>query len=177
MGKHVKSLSESNIRGVDFLIFVSLGTQDKPFTRLLDLLEKEIEKGIIQEEVIVQAGHTKYLSNKMNIIDYIKEEEFTEYIKTCHLLITHGGVGSILTGLKNHKKVLVMPRLAKYREQHNDHQLEITEEFVKRGYILSFQDETSFEESYQKAKNFHPKEYQSNTQNMIKLIEDFMKKN
>ncbi len=159
---------------MDILIFVSLGTQDKEFTRLLKLLDKEIEKGVIKEKVIVQAGYTKYTSKNMQIFDYVPKEDFEKYITKCDILITHGGVGSIFTGLKHDKKVLVMPRLAKYKEQHNDHQLEITEEFTKEGYILFFNDEKTFEKAYKKAEKFKPKKYKSNTQNMIRLIEDFI---
>ena len=159
------------------MIFVSLGTQDKSFSRLLELLDKEINKGIITDNIIVQAGYTKYKSSNMEIFDYGSKEEFNDYIKNCDILITHGGVGSIFTGLKNNKKVLVMPRLAKYKEQHNDHQLEIVEEFTKMGYILSFNDTKSFEKAYKKVNSFKPKKYKSNTQNMIKLIEEFIDKN
>lgn len=177
MGKYVTSLPKSNLWGVDILIFVTLGTQDKSFERLLKILDKEIEKGFLKEKVIVQAGYTKYESKNMEIFDYVSKEDFEKYIKNCNLLITHGGVGSIFTGLKNEKKVLAIPRLAKYKEQHNDHQLEIIEEFTKNGYILSFQDEKTFEGAYQRVKKFIPKRYQSNTKNMIHLIENFIEKN
>lgn len=162
---------------MDFLIFVTLGTQDKGFERLLKLLDKEVEKGFLKEKIIVQAGYTDYKSKNMEIFDYVSKEDFEKYIKRCDVLITHGGVGSIFTGLKNNKKVLVMPRLAKYKEQHNDHQLEITEEFTKEGYILSFEDEDTFEQAYLKLKDFSPKKYRSNTENMVQLIQDFIEKN
>ena len=50
------------------MILVVLGTQDKQFTRLLDDVSREIELGHIKDEVIVQAGQTKYSSDKMQII-------------------------------------------------------------------------------------------------------------
>lgn len=162
---------------MDILIFVSLGTQDKSFERMLKIIEKEIKNGFIKEEVIVQAGYTEYKSKYMKIFDYVPKEEFEEYIKNCDLLITHGGVGSIFTGLKNNKKVLVMPRLSKYKEQHNDHQLEITDEFTKKGYILSFNDEKTFKQAYQESQKFNPTKYKSNTCNMIQLITDFIENN
>lgn len=159
------------------MIFVTLGTQDKSFNRLLELLDRKIDKGIIKEEVIVQAGYTKYNSKNMKIFDYVSKEEFNDYVSRCDILITHGGVGSIFTGLKNNKKVLVMPRLKKYKEQHNDHQLEIVTNFTKEGYILSFNDDKSFDKAYKKINKFVPKKYKSNTSNMIKLIEDFINNN
>lgn len=159
------------------MIFVTLGTQDKPFVRMLELLDRKVNDGTIKGKIIVQAGHTKYESSNMEIFDYVSADIFDKYINDCDLLITHGGVGSIFTGLKHNKKILVMPRLAEYKEQHNNHQLEIVEEFTKCGYILSFNDDDSFDRAYSKIKDFKPKKYKSNTKNMISLIADFIDNN
>ena len=89
----------------DKMIFVTLGTQDKKFTRLLVELDRLIENKVINEEIIVQAGFTKdYQSNNMKIFDLINKDEFDKIIKDTDLLITHGGVGAILTGLKLAKR-------------------------------------------------------------------------
>ena len=68
--------------GVDILIFVILGTQDKEFTRLLDAIQKQIDNGNINknEKIIVQAGCTKYKSKDMEIKDYISIKDFEELI-------------------------------------------------------------------------------------------------
>ena len=63
----------------------------------------------------------------MEIFDLLDRDKFSELISQCDILITHGGVGSILTGLNNNKKVIAAPRLKKYNEHQNDHQLEIIE--------------------------------------------------
>ena len=159
------------------MIFVSVGTQDKSFTRLLELIDKEIDKGFIKDEVIVQSGYTKYNSKNMKILDYVSKDDFNKYIKECDLLITHGGVGTIFTGLENNKKIMVMPRLKEYKEHNNNHQLDITNSFEKEGYILSFNNEIEFEEKYKKLDNFKVKKYQSNTLNMIRLVKDFIDNN
>ena len=132
------------------MILVTLGTQDKEFTRLLKAIDREIKKGVITDKVVVQAGCTKFESENMEMFDLIPANEFDEYIKKADLIITHGGAGSILTGVKNNKKIIAAARLAKYKEQHNDHQLEIVEEFTKMGYILSFDDSKSFEKAYRR---------------------------
>ena len=118
------------------MILVTLGTQDKSFKRLLDAISKEIDKGTIKDKVVVQAGYTKYKNDKMEIFSSLPSDELEELIKKADLIITHGGVGSILTALKYKKKVIVAPRLSKYNEHTNDHQKEITKEFAKEGYIL-----------------------------------------
>lgn len=158
------------------MIFVTLGTQDKSFKRLLDNIDKEIKKGNIKDKVIVQAGYTKYNSKNMEIFDLLDKDDFDKYIKECDLLITHGGVGSILTGLKNNKKVIACPRLAKYNEHMNDHQIQIIERFTESGYILPYNENDDLGKIYKKIATFKPSKYQSNTTNMIKLIKEYIDK-
>ena len=89
------------------MILVTLGTQDKQFYRILEALEDKLDKHLIDDEVVVQAGcSADFKSKYMKIFDLIPMDEFDEMIKKCDLLITHGGVGSIITGLKNNKKVI-----------------------------------------------------------------------
>lgn len=159
------------------MILVTLGTQDKPFNRLLERIEEQIEKGNIKEKVVVQAGFTKFDSKHMKIFDLVDRDEFKELITKCDLLITHGGVGSILTGLKNNKKVIVCPRLSKYGEHMNDHQIQIVNNFAKEGYILEYHDGDDLEKVLKEVKKFKPKKYISNTKKFISIIDDFISKN
>lgn len=159
------------------MILVTLGTQDKSFSRLLDAIQKQIDNGNIKERVVVQAGHTKYQSKDMEILDLIPYDEFDKYIKECDLLITHGGVGSIITGLKNDKIVIAAARLAKYKEHTNDHQLQIIKNFSQNGYILALEDFNSLDKVLKETKKFKPKKYKSNTKNMIKLITNYIDNN
>lgn len=159
------------------MIFVTLGTQDKAFTRLLDAIEKQIENGNIKEEVIVQAGYTKYESKNMKIYKLISFDEFDSYMKKCDLLITHAGVGSIMTGLNNNKKVIAAARLKEFNEHTNNHQLDILREFTKKGYILSLEDFDDLGKVIKKSKNFKPKKFKSNNDRFVKIIEDFIDNN
>jgi UDP-N-acetylglucosamine transferase subunit ALG13 len=156
------------------MILVTLGTQDKSFKRLLEAIDRQVELGNIKDKIVVQAGCTKYESKNMEIFDLIPMEKFDDLIKSCDLLITHGGVGSIITGLKNNKKVIAAARLEKYKEHTNDHQLQIIENFSNDGYILGLDNFDELDKVLEKAKKFKPKKYISNTDKMIKIIEDFI---
>jgi UDP-N-acetylglucosamine transferase subunit ALG13 len=153
------------------MVLVLLGTQDKPFNRLLDAIQKQIDNGNIKGKVVVQAGCTKYASKDMEIFDLISIDEFNKLIKKADLIITHGGVGSIMEGIKNNKKILAAPRLKKYGEHDNDHQLQIIEEFANMGYILPLKDFNKLDKMLLKIEKFKPKEFISNTENMIRLVE------
>lgn len=156
------------------MILVTLGTGDKPFPRILEALEQEIENGKIKDEVIVQAGCTKFESKYMQIFDLIPMDELNNLIKKCDILLTHGGVGSITMGLKNNKKIIGVARLKKYGEVANDHQLQILDNFSDAGYILHLKNLKDLPKYITKAKSFKPKKYKSNTKNMIALLENYI---
>ena len=156
------------------MILVILGTQDKQFTRLLEAVDKEIEKGTIKDKVVVQAGQTKYESKNMEIFDLVPAPEFEKLMDEADLVITHGGAGSILSAIKKGKKVIAAARLAKYQEHHNDHQKQIIGEFAKLGYIQELKDFNKLGSMIKKIDSFKPKKFESNTQNMIKLIEEYI---
>ena len=157
------------------MIFVTVGSQ-LTFDRLLKTIDKEIEIGNIKDKVIVQGGKTKYKSKYMTIIKYLDLDEFDRYIKDADLIISHGGVGSITDALKYNKTVIATPRLKKYKEALNDHQIQIIENFGIEGYIIPLLDLTELNLAIEKVKTFKPKKYKSNTNKMVKLIEDFIDK-
>ena len=158
------------------MIFVTLGTQDKDFSRLLQAIDKEIEKGNIKEKVVVQAGCTKYESENMEILDLVPQDEFDKLMSKASLLITHGGVGSILTAIKYGKPVIAAARLKKYKEHTNDHQKQIIKEFSDAGYILELRDFNKLGKMIEKSKTFKARKFESNTQNMVNLIDDYIEK-
>lgn len=86
------------------MILVTLGTQNNSFHRLLEEVQKNIDNGNIKEEVIVQNGYTKFDSKQMKLIKEIPQDEFNKLIDQANLVITHGGVGSIITAITKGKK-------------------------------------------------------------------------
>ena len=160
--------------GVDILIFVTLGTQDKSFKRLLEAIQKQIDLGNIKDKVIVQAGFTKFESKDMKIFDLVNRDEFDKYMNDCDLLITHGGVGSIIGGITRKKKVIAAARLKKYKEHTNDHQVQIIDVFSREGYILALEDFDKLDDVLKKVNKFKPKKFVSNTDNFIKKLKDYI---
>ncbi len=157
------------------MILVTLGTQDKSFKRLLDIVNNAIENNIIKDEVIVQCGHTAYKSKNMKIFDFCSQKKLESLIKKCDLLITHAGVGSIISGLTFNKKIIAVPRLSKYKEHTNDHQLQILNKFSEYKYILALNEKDNFADVYKKVKNFKPKKYKDNSLKIINVINDYIK--
>ena len=147
------------------MILVLLGTQHNEFTRLL----QEID-----EEVIVQAGFTKYESKKMRIFDMIPKLDLDEFVERADLVITHGGVGSIIMALNKNKKVIAVPRLHEYGEHVNDHQRQIIKVFSEKGYLIGLQNVEDMPEALKDIKTFVPKKYENNNHEMLNYIENFI---
>ena len=159
------------------MILVMLGTQNNSFERLLKKIDELIEKKVIDEKVIVQSGYTKYESKNMRIFDLIPQEELEKYQEQADLIITHGGVGSIVSSIKKGKKVIAVPRLHIYHEHVNDHQKQIVESFDKKGYIIGIQRIDELENAIIRVQNFEPKKYEEKekrNQKILKIIEDFI---
>ncbi len=159
------------------MILVLLGTNDKPFNRLLEQIDELVSNKIINEKVVVQSGYTKYQSDNMEIFDLVTREEMDKFIKEANYIITHGGVGSIMDGVKAGKVVIAVPRLSKYGEHVNDHQLQIIKSFGDLGYIIPCYEVSELENAINKVRKTKPKPIVSNTKNMVKLIEDFIDNN
>ena len=158
------------------MILVLLGTQHNEFTRLLQEVENCINNETIKEQVIVQAGFTKYQSNQMEIFDMISKEELEKYMSKANLVIAHGGVGSIIMALEKGKKVIAVPRLHEYGEHVNNHQRQIIKVFSEKNYLIGIQNVEDLSDAIREAKNFEPKEFKNNNEKMLKLIEDFIEK-
>lgn len=158
------------------MILVLLGTQNNSFHRLLEEIQKCIDDGTIEDKVVVQAGSTRFESNNMEIFKLIEQNKFNELIKQADIIITHGGVGSIVTSVKLGKKVIAVPRLKKYGEHVNDHQIQIIETFSKQGFIKGIKDVSELEEALKNISTFTPNKLESNTDNIVKIIENFIEK-
>jgi len=158
------------------MILVTLGTQDKEFPRLIQAVERQIELGNIKDEVVVQAGSTKYYSNKMKIVDYIPIKEFSSLLEQADIIITHAGVGSIIEGLKNNKKVIVVARKKEYGEHVNNHQEQILENFGEQGYIIPVYNLEQLDKALDQVEEFKPKEFTGNNFKFLSQMEQEIEK-
>ncbi|WP_338449562.1 PssE/Cps14G family polysaccharide biosynthesis glycosyltransferase [Niallia oryzisoli] len=156
------------------MIFVVLGTFELPFDRLLKEVDKQISAGNIKEEVLVQAGHTKYRSNQMKFIDFTTYEHMAELYREASFIITHGGTGSITMGMKMGKKIIAVPRLVKYGEHNDNHQIEIVKQFCQTGHILSWDDATDMSEVLKEIQTFKPAPFKSGNKEILNILRNFI---
>ncbi len=159
------------------MVLVLLGTQNNSFLRLLEEVEKNIKNGNITDNVVVQAGYTKFKSENMEIHNLVSSQEMDNMIDNADIIISHGGVGSILQCVKKGKTVIGIPRQKKYKEHVNNHQIQLIKSFSESGYIIGTNDITELDRALSKIKKFKPKEFVSNTENIINKLNEFIENN
>ena len=153
------------------MIFVTVGSQKFQFDRLLKEVDKLIENKIINEDVIAQIGYSTYIPKNYKYYKFIDQEEFKKYISKCDMVITHAGTGAIVGALKQGKKVVAVPRLAKYGEHVDDHQIQLLDEFKELNFIEPAYDVKDLEKAIEKCRRNEYNRYVSNTKNVIEDIE------
>ena len=103
------------------MIFVTVGSQ-MPFDRLVSAMD-DWSRSNQDEHVICQTGETDLMPTAMTVIERMSPEEFESHVKTADLVVSHAGMGTILTCLLLGTPVVVFPRLGSLHETRNDHQV------------------------------------------------------
>ncbi|MBQ7410446.1 MAG: hypothetical protein IJW20_03580 [Clostridia bacterium] len=114
------------------MIFVTVGTHEQQFDRLIKCIDQMIVDGKIKEEVIIQKGYTDYEPQNCECHKLIGYDEMKKYIEEARIVVTHGGPASFVAPLSIGRIPVVVPRQYKYNEHVNDHQLEFAKEVEKR---------------------------------------------
>lgn len=156
------------------MIFVTLGSQRFQFNRLLQKVDQLVSENIITEEVYAQIGYSDYLPQYYNFKKFLNRDEYNDLEKKADIVITHGGTGAIIGAVKKGKKVIAIPRLSKFREHVDDHQIQLLKEFDEMGIIEVCYEIENMKEAYDKLKITNYKGYVSNTEQIIESIELFL---
>ena len=116
------------------------------------------------------------IQKNMEIFDLIPQDEFNDLMDKADIIITHGGVGNIISALEKNKKVIAVPRLAKYGEHINDHQTQIIAKFNALGYIIGLQDVDELDDAVKQIKKFKPKKFVHDNSKMLNLVSELIDK-
>jgi UDP-N-acetylglucosamine transferase subunit ALG13 len=135
MGHSCQTVSEGRICRARCVIFVSLGTHQQGFSRALNVVA-DLD---VSEEILAQIGETSPPeAAKMRWVKYMTYEEVRDNMRKASCVISHAGVGTILTALDIGHVPIVIPRLHAYGEHVDNHQLELASQLSDRGLILCY---------------------------------------
>ena len=158
------------------MIFVTVGSQKFQFNRLLKEIDKLIEDKIIKEDVYAQIGVSDYIPKNYKYTKFLTSDEFNKYLHNCDMVITHAGTGVIVNAVTLEKKVIAIPRLEKYKEHVDDHQIQLIDEFKELNFIEPCYKTEDLKIAIKNAKNKKYNKYVSNTDKIIESIEEFIEK-
>lgn len=114
------------------MIFITVGTHEQPFDRLLRCIDKMVVNGLINEKIICQKGYTNYEPQYYNAGKLISYDCMRENIEKARIVVTHGGPSSFIETLSVGKIPIVVPRKKEFGEHVNDHQLDFSRQIKKR---------------------------------------------
>ena len=101
--------------------FVSVGNAKQHFSRMLEAVRETIH--LLPRPILIQCGHTPFISNDCDVIEFISMDLFVQHVSQAEILILHAGAGSVLHAIHANKYPILMPRRAEFNEHINDHQV------------------------------------------------------
>lgn len=114
------------------MIFVTVGTHEQPFNRLIKEVDRLVETGVIKDDVFIQTGYSTYEPKFCKWSSLISFDKMNELMETSDIIITHGGPATFMSAITNGKKPIVVPRQEKYDEHVNDHQVDFAQQVKER---------------------------------------------
>lgn len=107
------------------MILVTVGNHNQGFDRLVKKMDEIALK--IDEKIIIQIGDTKYKPLNADYFTFDSYENMKKLNGEARVVVSHAGVGSIITALEQGTPIIIVPRLKKFNEVLDDHQMEIAE--------------------------------------------------
>lgn len=116
------------------MIFVAIGTQ-APFNRLLRIVDQVVAQMEVDEEIVVQAFGLDFVPEHLTVFDYLSTEKFNDYLIKSRLIVSHAGMGNIISALQFSKPIIILPRLSSLKEHRNDHQFATAKRMDSLNYV------------------------------------------
>lgn len=156
------------------MIFLTVGTQF-PFDRLLTAVDKALDEDGCAEEIFAQVGETTYRPKNFKAVAWLDKHQFDESFRQATAIIGHAGMGTISMALELNKPLLVLPRLRKFQEVVNDHQMAIARKFEQLGHLLVAYEEDDVAAKLRLLPAFVPRPRQTEPEAVVEKIAGFLR--
>ena len=137
------------------MIFLTVGT-GVPFDRLVKAVDEAIEARVVTMPVFAQIGRTDLRPRNMEYVPVLEKSQFDQKVADAAFVISHAGIGSIMTALELRKRILVMPRMKRHGEVNSDHQVACARRFAELGQILAAYDNAELPMRLHEIESFVP---------------------
>ena len=151
------------------------GVVEFDFSRILQIADDLCKEGILDaENTKAQIGHCNYKPKNYTSYRFVNGEQFHKDIDEADIIITHGGVATLVYALKLGKKVIVFPRLQRFNEHLDDHQLDISKMYNEKGYCMMATNKDELRACIKQAGSFTPVPFISDNSKMTCIIENYL---
>ena len=156
------------------MIFVTVGTHEQPFNRLIEAVDKMKAENVFEDDVIIQTGYSTYEPKFCEWQKLYPYDKMLELVQQARIVITHGGPSSFIMPLQIGKIPVVVPRQKQYGEHVNDHQLEFCKAVEERfGNIIVAENEEQLRNAIVNYDDFISSKTNGITSNNSKFVKDF----
>lgn len=155
------------------MIFLTVGTQF-PFDRLVKSVDEVISNNGFDEEIFAQIGESSYRPHNFEAVSTLAKHLFDKRMREASSIISHAGMGTIMMALDNRKPLLVMPRLERYGEVVNDHQVAIAKRFELLGHVLVAYEAEELPEKIKQLRTFISRKRKAQPQAVTERIAHFL---
>lgn len=154
------------------MIFVTIGTQ-LPFDRLIKIIDELAPQ--LNEDVIAQVYQCGFTPQNIKTVDFLAPDEFNTLFDKARLIVSHAGMGTILSALQKNKPIIVFPRIAALGEHRNEHQMATARKFKEMGAVNVAMNEEELEKLLL-SNDLHCLQEIGGTasESLIKSLEDFI---
>ncbi|BDD43008.1 glycosyltransferase [Streptococcus ruminantium] len=118
------------------MIFVTVGTHEQSFDRLIREVDRLKKEGYIQEEIFIQSGYSDYIPQFCDYRPFLSYADMEKYVGEAELVICHGGPATFMDCLVKNKKLIIVPRQRQFNEHVNNHQVDFLNKLESK--FLSF---------------------------------------
>ena len=116
-------------------VVVTVGTNEARFDRLVGAAA-----GLSGEPVVVQHGASNLRPHGARCVDYLPFDEFDELVRSSRVVVTHAGIGTVAVALAHGRRPVVVPRLRRYGEAVDDHQVFFARRLADAGLVTLVED-------------------------------------
>lgn len=154
------------------MIFVTVGTHEQQFNRLISEIDRLKGERAFDDEVIIQKGFSTYEPRNCRIFELLSYEDMQSYQKEARIIITHGGPASFIYPLTIGKMPIVVPRQKKFDEHVNDHQLEFCKQLKERDFPITLIENIQDLQNAILSYDSQSLSFVSNTENFVRAFEE-----
>lgn len=158
------------------MIFVTVGTHEQSFERLVKEIDRLKGEKIIKDDVIIQKGYTDYKPKYCKSYELVGYEDMQKYQKEARIIITHGGPASFIDPLTMGKIPIVVPRQKEFNEHVNNHQVEFVKQvFLKDASLIPVYDIKELQDkilNYDKIVENLSNKYKFNNEKFCKRLDE-----